>query len=104
MIERVNCAIFVSQALADRVIEESPLVSSKIHVSMNATEGDFLSEFVEAVSPPHPYEELRRPILGIVGVVNEQLDFELLLACADLPLVGTLLFVGPCQFSIFPLL
>ena len=95
IIELADVIFFVSTKLADRAKEENPGSSHKIFVSMNATDTSSVDSRHNLTHLPPPYETLRRPIIGVVGGINQSLDFELLLRCADLPEVGTLLFVGP---------
>lgn len=101
VIRRVNAAVFVSRALANRACVEQPTCADKIHVSMNATEQRFFAAALTKGCPATPTlgEQLRRPILGIIGTVNDRLDYELLNRCASLERVGTLLFVGPVTSS-----
>ncbi len=95
IIELADIVFFVSTKLAERAKEEYPGSSHKIYVSMNATDSSSIDSRHVITRPPAPYEALIRPILGVVGGINQSLDFELLLRCADLPETGTLLFVGP---------
>jgi hypothetical protein len=99
LMSQVDHAFFVSQSLADRAMADYGIPPNKISVSMNAAEESFLQAVVptkiQAVLDAHP--RLRRPIAGVVGGVNDRLDFDLLRACADLPELGTLLFVGPVE-------
>lgn len=100
MIERADAAVFVSRALAERARMEQPKFAPKIRVSMNATEDRFFSAIpIEQQIPSESSRlgKLQRPILGVVGTVNDRLDFDLLSQCASSPLVGTLLFVGPVR-------
>ncbi|QBG45963.1 glycosyltransferase [Verrucomicrobia bacterium S94] len=98
LVKRVDHSFFVSEGLKNRAQREYGVDSGKLSVSMNATESRFFSEDpMEPVSAP--LEGLKRPIAGIVGGINERLDFELLTACAQLPELGTLLLVGPLTGS-----
>jgi hypothetical protein len=64
---------------------------------MNATDEKFLSRVDPGVIGAlfHSYPKLKRPVAGVIGGINERLDFDLLLKVADLADVGTLLLVGP---------
>ena len=90
-------SFFVSSALAQRAIEMYGANPDTVSVSPNATDDSFLTpapaEQIQALLSQHP--QLKRPIVGVVGAINERLDFELLLAAAGLPEVGTLLLIGP---------
>jgi glycosyltransferase involved in cell wall biosynthesis len=93
---RAAHSFFVSQTLADRAIRAWGAPPERVSVSPNATG----QEFLRAVEPAsieaalREFPDIRRPIAGVVGEINERLDFELLLKCANLPRLGTLLFVG----------
>jgi glycosyltransferase involved in cell wall biosynthesis len=98
VIERVDLAIFVSKALASRARTEHPGSSHKIHVSMNATEQRFFgAPPLAGTGSGTSLSNLPRPIAGVIGAINERLDFELLRQCASADCVGTLLFVGPVK-------
>lgn len=100
LVRRVDHAFFVSRGLAERAVREYGADPARVSVSMNATEPRF---FAPPGSPPcePPSGPLPRPIAAVVGVVSDRLDFDLLLQCADLPALGTLLLAGPlpCQPS-----
>jgi len=93
----VRHSFFVSSALRARAENEYGVDPAKTSVSMNATEERFLAKLpaneIEALRKTYP--KLKRPIVGVVGGINERLDFTLLLKLVDLPHLGTLLFVGP---------
>ncbi|MDF7806284.1 hypothetical protein P4E94_02470 [Pontiellaceae bacterium B12219] len=94
MVQRVDHAFFVSHGLMERARDEYGVNADKLSVSMNATESRFkLDEETGPVAPPKG--DLRRPVAGVVGGINERLDFDLLYQCAELPDLGTLLLVGP---------
>ncbi len=94
MVHRVDHSFFVSEALMERARKEYGVASAKLSVSMNATEKRFfLPEKRGPTSPPEG--TLKRPIAGVVGGINDRLDFNVLLQCARLPELGTLLLVGP---------
>lgn len=92
----VDHAVFVSTALAERAARENPRLAAKIHVSMNATDAAFFPDPAASVPtpPPAPFTDLPRPIAGVVGAFNERIDLELLLSCAQLDEVGTIVLVG----------
>lgn len=94
MVERVDHAFFVSQGLMDRARKEYGVDPAKLSVSMNATEDRFISEDGSLPVTP-PQGRFKRPIAGVVGGINERLDFDMLFRCAELPELGTLLLVGP---------
>ncbi|MDZ8117744.1 hypothetical protein [Pontiella agarivorans] len=94
LVQRVDHSFFVSEGLMNRAQREYGVEASKLSVSMNATESRFFQDDPMQPAQP-PLEGLERPIAGIVGGINERLDFELLIACAQLPELGTLLLVGP---------
>ena len=97
VVRRVDLAIFVSRALADRARAEQPECIRKIHVSMNATDDRCIVPDTCDRSPTNfpLVRSLRRPIVGIVGTINSRLDFGAIRECAALESVGTLVFVGP---------
>ncbi len=88
-------SVFVSEALAHRAREDYGVDASRISVSMNATEHRFFRGPDEHLPMVPPCGDLPRPIAGVVGGINDRLDFGLLRSCADLPGLGTLLLVGP---------
>lgn len=94
MVRRADHAFFVSEGLMQRACQEYDVNPAKLSVSMNATESRF---FPNTGNPPipAPIGELTRPIAGVVGGINDRLDFDLLLQCAECPALGTLLLVGP---------
>jgi len=94
MVQRVDHAFFVSHGLMVRARDEYGINPNKLSVSMNATELRFkLDEGTGSVAPPTG--DLTRPIAGVIGGINDRLDFDLLYECAELPDLGTLLLVGP---------
>ena len=90
-------SFFVSEELRLRAVAEYGVAESVTSVSMNATEDMFLTqaagEQLAALMASEP--RLKRPIVGVVGGVNDRLDFELLAQVSRLSSLGTLLFVGP---------
>jgi len=106
LVSQVNHAFFVSQQLAERAVADYGISVDKVSVSMNATEEAFLQP-VDAAEIRQIFDaqpRLRRPVAGVIGGVNDRLDFELLHACAELPELGTLLLVGPVEDSQSPAL
>lgn len=93
IVERVDHSFFISQALVDRALKEYQVDEKRVSVSMNGTEERFFLADEDAVAPP--CGDLQRPIAGVIGGINERMDFDLLLRCADLPELGTLLLAGP---------
>jgi glycosyltransferase involved in cell wall biosynthesis len=101
LMSQVDHAFFVSQPLAERAVADYGMPNAKVSVSMNATEELFMQPVeaaeIRAIFDTNP--RLRRPVAGVIGGVNDRLDFDLLLACAELPELGTLLFVGAVEDS-----
>ncbi len=95
VVQRVDHSFLISEALAARARKEYGVSADRISVSMNATEDRFFPLAGESLPCEPPSGALQRPIAGIVGGINDRLDFKLLKACADLPELGTLLLVGP---------
>jgi len=95
MVRRVNHSFFISEGLAQRTLDEYGVPADKVSVSMNATEPRFFPLTGEQLPLAPPCGPLPRPIAGVVGGINDRLDFDLLLACVELPDLGTLLLVGP---------
>jgi glycosyltransferase involved in cell wall biosynthesis len=97
----VSHSFFVSTALADRVVHDFGIPHDRVSVSPNATETAFLEPVLEEQIKEltSRYPQLRRPIVGVVGGINDRLDVELLRRVADLPNIGTLLMVGPLMPS-----
>ena len=93
LVAACELSLFVSDALADRAAHRYGVKPDRLGVSMNATEPRFLNDDGHAEIPL--LAPLPRPVVGVVGVVNERLDLGLLLEIAGLPALGTLLFVGP---------
>ncbi|MDH3981793.1 MAG: glycosyltransferase [Kiritimatiellaceae bacterium] len=94
IVERADHSFFISDALAERVRAEYAIDSARISVSMNATEKRFFPEVEESLPLDPPSGTFVRPIVGVVGGINDRLDFELLQACTECPELGTLLLVG----------
>jgi hypothetical protein len=97
VVRHARHSFFVSAALRDRAVQEYGIDPARASVSMNATDEEFLSPV-----PPQEIErllqrfpKLKRPIAGVIGGINERLDYALLLKVAALKELGTLLLVGP---------
>jgi hypothetical protein len=88
---------FVSAALRDRALQEYRINPVRCSVSMNATNNEFLTPVaasdIEHFLKNHP--KLKRPLAGVIGGINDRLDYTLLLRVADLQKLGTLVLVGP---------
>jgi hypothetical protein len=95
IIELVDHAVFVSKTLARRAIRDYSIHDEKVSVCMNATEERFFPSVQELLPLSFPLGEYRRPVAGVIGGINDRLDFDLLRRCAELPELGTLLLVGP---------
>lgn len=99
-------SFFVSHALARRAIDTLGADPSRVSVSPNATDAEFLSppphDLVAALVSKHP--RLARPIVGVFGALNDRIDYELLAQCAERPECGSLLFVGAVAESRDPAL
>lgn len=97
IVRAASHSFFVSRSLAERAVAEYGVPPDRVSISPNATDVSFL----QAIAPERIAElrrrfpELRGPVAGVVGAINERLDFELLLKCAEIPALGTLLMVGP---------
>ena len=89
LMDRVDHAFFVSEGLMERACDAYGIPAHKASVSMNATEARFCQTDDRYPAAP-PCGELQRPIAGVVGGINDRLDFELLLKCADMERLGTL--------------
>tara|TARA_R110002049_G_scaffold4601_4_gene31853 strand:- start:82861 stop:83988 length:1128 start_codon:yes stop_codon:yes gene_type:complete len=92
-------SFFVSDPLRQRAIEQYGVNDDRVSLSANATS----DEFIRAESPSAISElfsrvpDLKRPVVGVVGEINERIDFSLLQRCLDLDVVGSLLVVGPVK-------
>jgi len=97
IVRQARHSFFVSAALRERAVREYGVDATRVAVSMNATDEEFLS----SVSPSEierllqRFPKLKRPIAGVIGGINERLDYALLLQVAELSELGTLLLVGP---------
>lgn len=102
VVRQVMHSFFVSSVLAGRAVKDYGVPTVKVSVSPNATSDDFLKPVAEedlrAFLARHP--QLRHPLVGVVGGINERLDFELLLKCSALREIGSLVMVGPIANSL----
>lgn len=96
LVRQVRHSFYVSRVLAERAVREYGVPQDKVSVSPNATDEAFLVPLEAAETSRllalHP--RLRRPVVGVIGGINDRLDFELLLRAVRLPEVGSLLMVG----------
>lgn len=97
IIRRARHSFFVSAALRDRAVREYGIDPSRVSVSMNATDEEFLvpaarSEIDRLIAS---FPRLKHPIAGVIGGINERLDFELIEQAAESDAVGSVLLVGP---------
>lgn len=97
LIRSVEHSFFVSQPLAKRAIYEYGAPADRVTVSPNATDASFIVEIPESqiCELLRAYPMLKRPLVGVVGGINDRLDFDMIAACAALPEVGSLVMVGP---------
>jgi len=100
LVRRVDHAFFVSTDLLERAQHDYGVEADKLSVSMNGTEERFFPAAGDACRVPPPSGTFQRPIAGVVGGINERLDYSMLKACADVPELGTLLLVGPLPDSL----
>jgi hypothetical protein len=95
-------SFFVSTELQTRAVNRHRVALESTSVCMNATEHAFTipvgRDHVDSLFAAHP--RLKRQLVGVVGGINERLDFGLLRAVAELESVGSLLFVGPVSPSL----
>ena len=100
----VRHSFFVSTALQERAMRDYAVGTHQVSVSMNATEESFLipvaPQKLEMLFRAHP--KLKRPVVGVVGGINERIDFALLRSVADLREIGSLLLVGKMAKPIEP--
>jgi hypothetical protein len=97
IIRQARHSFFVSAALRDRAVEEYGANPARMSVSMNATDEEFLlpasASQIDRLIMRFP--RLRRPIAGVIGGINERLDFHLIEKVAESNAVGSVLLVGP---------
>lgn len=95
-------SFFVSRVLAERTVAEYGVSAERVSVSPNATEAAFLQPVdpVELARLRTLCPDLHSPVAGVVGGINDRLDFDLLRACAVHLAVGTLLMIGPVDPSL----
>lgn len=94
-------SFFVSAALRDRAQRDSGAPINKLSICMNATDEKFLApvgqDGIEQLLRHHP--RLKHPIVGVIGGIDQGLDFALLSKVSALEKLGTLLLVGPIDNS-----
>ena len=96
IVQRAAHTFFVSNALRQRAGERYGTDPARISVSPNATSDHFLSTptSAELARIRDQFGPLAAPLVGVVGSINDRLDFALLQECLKLDSLGTLLFVG----------
>ena len=96
LVRTVRHSFFVSRTLADRAVKVHGVPEDCVSVSPNATEEKFLMPVSEEQidSLFHQFPALKRPLVGVVGGINDRLDFDLIARCAALPEVGSVVLVG----------
>jgi hypothetical protein len=96
IVRHARHSFFVSAALRDRAMREYGIDPSRVSISMNATDEEFLlpvpTPEIDRLVASFP--ALKRPIVGVIGGITGRLDFELLVKVADSHAVGSVLFVG----------
>lgn len=97
LVRAVAHSFFVSEILKERALGNYGLDRNNVSVSPNATDESFLEpaseERIQGLLDR--FSRLHRPIVGVVGGVNDRLDFDVIAACAARPEVGSLAMVGP---------
>ncbi len=94
--QQARQSFFVSAALKDRMAQEYRIDDARLSVSMNATDEDFITSIEDSAIEElvRPLPNLKRPIVGVVGGINDRLDFDLIYNVAESAAVGAVLFVG----------
>jgi teichuronic acid biosynthesis glycosyltransferase TuaH len=96
LVRTVRHSFFVSQVLADRAVRSYGVSADRVSVSPNATDLTALDPVdqsqIEDIFRAFP--TLRRPLVGVIGGINDRLDFEAIVSCADLAETGSLVLVG----------
>jgi teichuronic acid biosynthesis glycosyltransferase TuaH len=89
-------SFFVSEVLARRAVDAYKISAHNVSISPNATDPSFLKTYsdMDRDNLLAQFPEFRRPLVGVVGTINERLDFSLIKACADLNEVGSVVMVG----------
>jgi glycosyltransferase involved in cell wall biosynthesis len=97
LVRAVAHSFFVSEILEKRAIENYGVDRGRVSISPNATDESFLEpasqECIQGLLDQFP--RLRRPLVGVVGGINDRLDFDVIAACAARPEVGSLAMIGP---------
>ncbi len=96
LVKAVRHSFFVSQALADRAVRDYSVQADRVSLSPNATEERFLTPVTleQKKALLHEFPQLQDPVVGVVGGINDRLDFEFILRCTTLPEVGCVVMVG----------
>jgi glycosyltransferase involved in cell wall biosynthesis len=96
LVQSVRHSFFVSRTLADRAVQAYGVPANRVSVSPNATEERFLTPVAEEQTGAlfRQFPALKRPLVGVVGGINDRLDFDLIARCAALPAVGSVVMVG----------
>ncbi|WP_133797070.1 hypothetical protein [Prosthecobacter fusiformis] len=101
LVRSVKHSFFVSQVLANRAISDYGISQERVSVSPNATDINSIEEIdkkrIEQLIQAFP--GLHHPLVGVVGAINDRLDFEAIYSCLELPQVGSLVMVGGVQGS-----
>lgn len=97
IVRRARHSFFVSNALRERAVRRYDVSAAVTSVSMNATDSENCSASGkdEAAALRQRFPQIKNPVAGVIGGINDRLDYSLLLAVAELPALGTLLLVGP---------
>jgi len=96
LVKAVRHSFFVSQSLADRAVRDYGVQADRVSLSPNATEERFLTPVTldQKQALLHEFPQLQGPLVGVVGGINDRLDFELIQRCTKLPEVGCVVMVG----------
>lgn len=101
LVQAVDHSFFVSHALADRARRSYGVAHERVSVSANATEPAFCRDVREMEKQQlfAEFPTLTRPLVGVVGGINDRLDYELILRCCRLASVGAVVMVGQTDAS-----
>ena len=96
VVQNAKHSFFVSEALRDRAVKEYAIDPARGSVSMNATDEEFLAPVsdLEIDRLLSRFSKLTRPIAGVIGGINDRLDFDLIGKVAESDAVGSVLLVG----------
>ena len=102
IIRHARHSFLVSAALRDRALREYGIDPSRVSVGMNATDEEFLlpvpMQEIDRLVASFP--TLKRPIAGVIGGINERLNFELIEQVVESDAVGSVLLIGPIAASL----